>query len=61
MQDNLSDVGMLVIAWAALLAFLGYGQIGVSRRSRLAGAVLGVALLIVGELIETSRRILRRT
>ena len=57
---RLHDVGMLLITWCGVLAVLGHGQVGLSRRRRLAGVALGVALLILGQLLDGDRRVMAR-
>jgi len=58
---SVPDVGAQLITWCAVLALLGLG-VGVSRRRRMAGVALGVALLLLGHLFwKPDRRLSART
>jgi hypothetical protein len=56
----MADSDTLFIGWCGVLALLGHGQVGASRRGRLAGMALGVTLLVLGNLIDGDRRVMAK-
>ena len=59
-NDRMADADTLFIGWCGVLVLLGHGQTGASRRSRFAGAALGVALVVLANLIDGDRRVMAK-